>query len=214
MMPPFLLVSHFASCRHMTACFDDENMAREAWLEATRLPAAESVTVERIRGPHSSRFRCEWDCTGTFVDRSEAHCAELRTLCSILSRGAPLGYGAAVVRRSHERVVELTGARSAYRLVASVSTVERVRRHWQAYAFDPLPDEDAVQRAAGEVRSPQREALFELVRTSFRAADLHEPIIQGAVATLYRGDEPTTDQIEAVRRLRGAQATPSLEVAS
>jgi hypothetical protein len=44
--------------------------------------------------------------------------------------------------------------------------------------------------------------LWELVARDFTAADLHDPILCGALATVFRGEEPSADQLAAVRRAR------------
>jgi len=121
-----------------TTPFGDETTGRAAWLAAVKSGRCSIARLVRGHGPAEDCIRCEWTAEGAFLDRTEAHGAEIAALCEVLTAEAPEGYRATTDRDTFGRFVAFlrrtgdVGAKNCSGV--DRFTRERVISAWQTFA--------------------------------------------------------------------------------
>lgn len=112
---------------------DNEAFGRNAWLVARQVPGCTFASLSLTSGPLNVRTRCEWSYDGMFVDRTDAHRAEIESLCVQLSAQQSAHKIAVCEEVKGSPVVLMTGRERRRALSVSYTTADQVRAHWQGY---------------------------------------------------------------------------------
>jgi hypothetical protein len=126
---PYVLVTVTLDGRETLAPFGDETALRAAWLLAREDPTVSEARAKRRDGDPRARERCTWSRLGEFIDRTEAHRAELVALAATLTADAPAGFTVDVEGTG----IIFRGNPTPHRLEVSCSDASRVLAHWKGY---------------------------------------------------------------------------------
>lgn len=129
----FEIVTTDARGRQTRAPVANEAAGRAAWIAARGVDGCRYASLERTKGSWRHRVRCEWSHVGSFLDRTDAHRAEMTALAARLTAEAPAGFTAEIHETPLGWRIVFRGSRTEHSLHGTCSDEARVLAHWNGY---------------------------------------------------------------------------------